>query len=156
VKYIQANANSNRKDYRVVIVVSLFNTKITQELLNGTLERLKELGVNTQNVLTVEVPGAVEIPFTLQRVLKTYKFDVAISLGAVIRGETSHYDYVCQQVSVGVQQVSLQLDIPIIFGVLTTENEDQAFARLGGVHGHKGRDAADAAIAMLEVLSRIC
>jgi len=155
MKHIQANLHSNSKNIRVAIVVSLFNREVTQELLDGALKRLIELGVDAQNILVLEVPGAVEIPFALQRVLKAHKFDVAISLGAVIRGETSHYDYVCQQVSNGVQKVSLELDIPIMFGVLTTENEAQAFDRLGGAHGHKGRDSADAALAMLDVLTKI-
>lgn len=155
MKHIQADVSSKPKTSRVAIVVSLFNAEVTKELLAGALKRLIELGVDTQNILVLEVPGAVEIPFALQRILKTHKFDVAISLGAVIRGETSHYDYVCQQVSNGVQKVSLELDIPIIFGVLTTENEAQAFDRLGGAHGHKGRDSADAALAMLDVLTKI-
>ncbi len=152
---IQAELGSAPKDCRVAIVVSLFNLEVTTELLNGTLKRLMELGVAEQNILILEVPGAVEIPFAIRRVLQAHNFDVAIALGAVIRGETSHYDYVCQQVSNGVQQVSLELDTPVIFGVLTTENLAQALDRLGGAHGHKGEDAADAALSMLEVLAKI-
>ncbi len=155
MRHIQAELNSHPKDYNIAIVVSLFNEEVTKELLAGSLKRLLELGVAKQNILVLEVPGAIEIPLALQRVLQNCSFDAAIALGAVIRGETSHYDYVCQQVSNGVQKISLDLDVPIIFGVLTTENLAQAFDRLGGAHGHKGRDAADAAISMLEVLAKI-
>ena len=155
MKHIQADLNSKPNDFHVAIVVSLFNEEVTKELLDGAVKRLIELGVAAQNILVLEVPGAVEIPLALQRVLQAHKFDVAIALGAVIRGETSHYDYVCQLVSNGVQKISLELDIPIIFGVLTTENLAQAFDRLGGAHGHKGKDAADAAISILDVFAKI-
>ncbi|AHE66994.1 6,7-dimethyl-8-ribityllumazine synthase [Legionella oakridgensis ATCC 33761 = DSM 21215] len=103
----------------------------------------------------VEVPGAVEIPLVAQQLAKHKQGKVIIALGAVIRGETTHYDYVCQQVSHGCQQVALQQNIPVIFGVLTTENEAQAWDRLGGNHGHKGMDAADAAITMYSVLQQL-
>lgn len=155
MRHIKADLNLEPKKYRVAIAVSLFNTEVTSELLNGAVKRLIELGVPEKNILILEVPGAVEIPLVLSRVLRAQKFDAAIALGAVIRGETTHYDYVCQLVSNGTQKVSLDLDIPIIFGVLTTENVAQAFDRLGGAHGHKGVDAADAAIATLEVLTKI-
>lgn len=155
MKHVQADLNLKSKNYRVAVVVSLFNEEVTRKLLDGALKRLIELGVNSSNILVLEVPGAIEIPFALKRVLQAHKFDVAISLGAVIRGETSHYDYVCQQVSYGVQKISLELDVPIIFGVLTTENLAQAIDRLGGAHGHKGIDSADAAISMLDVLAKI-
>lgn len=155
MRHIKADLNLEPNKYRVAIAVSLFNTEVTSELLNGAVKRLIELGVSKENILILEVPGAVEIPLVLSRVLRAQKFDAAIALGAVIRGETTHYDYVCQLVSNGTQKVSLDLDIPIIFGVLTTENLAQAFDRLGGAHGHKGVDAADAAIATLEVLAKI-
>ena len=155
MKHIKAELSSMPKDYRVAIIVSLFNEEVTTELLNGAVTRLIELGIAKQNISILEVPGAIEIPLATRRMLKSDKYAVAIALGAVIRGETSHYDYVCQQVSHGVQQVSLELDVPVIFGVLTTENLEQAFDRLGGAHGHKGKDSADAAIAMVDVFAKI-
>ena len=155
MNHIKADLNSNPKSYRVAIVVSLFNIEVTKELLDGALSRLLELGVSAENILIIEVPGAVEIPLALRRVLQSQDFAAAIALGAVIRGETSHYEYVCHQVSHGVQLVSLELDIPIVFGVLTTENLEQAFDRLGGAHGHKGKDSADTVIAMLDVFARL-
>ena len=101
-----------------------------------------------------QVQTEVEIPLTAQLLAQQNKYDAIICLGAVIRGETSHYDYVCEQVSQGCQQVMMQYDIPVIFGVLTTENEKQALDRVGGAHGHKGRDSADAAIEMIGLMQQ--
>ncbi len=128
---------------RIAIVVSQFNEEITTRLLQGALQRLEELGNQAQKVL--QVPGAIEIPLIAQKLARQNHYDVLIALGAVIRGETDHYDYVCQQVSYGCQKVALENNIPVIFGVLTTENEQQALERVGGKHGHKGRDAVDSA-----------
>jgi 6,7-dimethyl-8-ribityllumazine synthase len=102
----------------------------------------------------VEVPGAFELPLVAKQLLSSNKFDAVIILGAVIRGETDHYDYVCQQVSAGCQQVSLEMKKPVIFGVLTTNNEDEALARVGGKHGHKGDDAAQAALMMVDIMNQ--
>ena len=101
------------------------------------------------------MPGAVEIPFIAKRLAKKNKHAAIIALGAVIRGETTHYDYVCQQVSDGCQHVALEYETPVIFGVLTTENDEQAWDRLGGSHGHKGVDAANCALAMQSILQQI-
>ncbi len=141
--------------FAVAIVVSCFNKEITDKLLEGAVERLHELGVPSEEITVVWVPGAVEIPLVAQQLAKTQRYAVIITLGAVIRGDTSHYDYVCQQVSQGCQQVMLTEEIPVIFGILTTEDEKQALARVGGAHGHKGRDAADAAYHMVSVLQRL-
>jgi 6,7-dimethyl-8-ribityllumazine synthase len=116
------------------------------------VNRLLECGFSSEHITLVEVPGAVEIPFVARRLAKTGYYATIIALGAVVRGETTHYDYVCDQVSDGCQRVALECDTPIIFGVLTTENESQAWERLGGTHGHKGKDVADAALAMYRVL----
>lgn len=140
------------KENKIAIVVSRFNEAITEKLLQGALERLSELGVKEETLTVIKVPGAVEIPLTAQMLAKKNKHHAIICLGAVIRGETSHYDYVCQQVSYGCQRVMLDHTIPVIFGVLTTENEEQAEARVGGIHGHKGKEAVDAAMEMLEVV----
>jgi len=137
---------------KIAIAVSRFNEKVTQALLDGALARLSELGVDVASTPVTHVPGAVELPLVAQQYARSHDFDAVICLGAVIRGETSHYDYVCQQVSYGAQKVALTHNIPIIFGVLTTEDMAQALDRLGGSHGHKGRDAADAAVEMIQVM----
>jgi 6,7-dimethyl-8-ribityllumazine synthase len=140
---------------RIGIVVSRFNQAITGELLNETVTRLKELEISTDNITVVYVPGAIEIPIAAQRLAKTGKFNAIITLGAVIRGETSHYDYVCAQVSEGCQQVMMENDLPVIFGVLTTENQEQAEARINGKKCYKGREVAEAAMEMISVLEQI-
>jgi len=139
----------------LAIVVSLFNEDITTALLEGAVARLTEFGVPEGNIKVVDVPGAVEIPLTAKLLAKSKKYQAVICLGSVVRGETSHYDYVCSQVSDGCQQVMLEQELPIIFGVLTTENEEQAWDRLGGKHGHKGREAADVALHMIEVMREL-
>ncbi len=111
-------------------------------------------GVAQSEITVQSVPGAVEIPLTVQLLAKSKRFDAIIALSCVIRGDTSHYDYVCDQVSQGCQRVMLDQDIPVIFGVLTTENEEQAYARVGGAEGHKGEEAADAAIEMVEIMDK--
>lgn len=135
---------------RIGIVVSRFNEEITSRLLEGAISRLKELKQSDPTV--VHVPGAIEIPLVAQKLAQTGHYDAIVCLGAVIRGETSHFDFVCQQVSMGCQNVMLSHGLPIIFGVLTTENEEQAMERLGGKHGHKGRDCADAAVEMVSII----
>ena len=137
------------------IVVSRFNEPVTEKLLEGALAYLKEKGVSSDQVTVQWVPGAVEIPLTAQAYAKKAHIDSVICLGAVIRGETAHYDVVCQQVAWGCQHVALQFNKPVIFGVLTTENADQAFDRVGGAHGHKGRDAASTAMSMVSLLQDI-
>lgn len=136
----------------IAICVSRFNSSITEKLLQGTLERLRELDVASQHVQVCWVAGAVELPLAAQHCAKSGKFDAVICLGAVIRGETGHYEFVCQQASYGCQRVALDFHIPVIFGVLTTENYQQALDRVGGVQGHKGREAADTAISMISLL----
>lgn len=141
--------------FKLAIVISRFNEEVTQALYQGAIQRLNELSFPEQYITVVWVPGAVEIPLTAQRLAKTDAFSAIICLGAVIRGDTNHYDYVCNMVSQGCLEVSLQHDIPTIFQVLTTENEQQAMARAGGEQGNKGRDAVDAAFAMVSVLEQI-
>ena len=140
---------------KIAIIVSAFNQAITKRLCEGTLLRLKEHGLTDEQRDVYQVPGAVEIPLVAQQLAKLKKYNAIIALGAVIRGETSHYDYVCEQVSQGCQSVSLDYELPVIFGVLTTENEAQAWDRLGGQHGHKGYDAADCALQMVQLLNEI-
>ena len=135
---------------KIGIVTSRFNEPVTSKLYAGCVERLQQLDVTLQEEDSCWVPGAVEIPLIAQRYAQR-GYDAVICLGAVIRGETTHYDYVCQAVSYGCQRVALDFDVPVIFGILTTENGEQAFDRLGGAHGHKGRDAADTAVEMVKI-----
>lgn len=139
----------------IAIVVSQFNQEITDLLLQGAWSRLLAMGVEEHNIRVLKVPGAIEIPLVAKALAKLNKYQAIICLGAVIRGETSHYDYVCNQVSEGCQQVMMEYNLPVIFGVLTTENYDQAKARVGGQQGHKGYEAADAAISMIQIMESI-
>lgn len=143
-------AQKLRAHPNIGLVISEFNTEITELLYENAIERLKELGLLDQNITAVWVPGAIEIPLAAQTLAETENFDAIICLGAVIRGETGHYDYVCQQVSQGCQQVALNQKIPVIFGVLTTEDESQAFERV-----QKGCEAVDAALQMISILEQI-
>ena len=140
---------------KIAIATSLFNERVTVPLLEGCLARLQELGIDVNTVPVTRVPGAVELPIVAQQYARSGRYDAVICLGAVIRGETDHYDYVCHQVSNGCQQVALAHNIPVIFGVLTTENADQALNRVGGSRGHKGRYAADAAVEMIHVMETL-
>jgi len=141
--------------FPIAIVVSAFNQDITTSLKEGAKERLIELGFAAHDLLFVEVPGAVEIPFVARLLAIKGQVQAIIALGAVIRGDTTHYDYVCEQVSQGCQKIMLEHDIPVIFGVLTTENEEQAWDRIGGAHGHKGRDAVDCAVLMHSIQQQL-
>jgi len=117
---------------KLAIVTARFNEVVTQRLHTSAVKRIAELNIPDEYVTYVWVPGAIEVPLVAQCLAKQNQYDAIITLGAVIRGETSHYDYVCEQVSQGCQQVMLQYGIPIIFGILTTENKGQALARAGG------------------------
>lgn len=148
MKEIKAQIESLSHSFPIAIIVSTFNEEITNELKNGAIARLIQLGFHDKDLTLIEVPGAIEIPLIANILAKKNQVEAIIALGAVVRGETSHYDYVCDQVSQGCQRVMLDHNVPIIFGVLTTENEEQAWDRLGGKHGHKGREAADCAVMM--------
>ena len=139
---------------QLAIIVSQFNENITKQLLQGASDRLTESGIDKKNIAVFHVPGAIEIPLIAKLAAQSKKFDAMMCLGAISRGETNHYDYVCQQVSQGCQRVMLDYDIPVIFGVLTTENIKQAEERAGGKEGHKGREAADTALAMVKVVEQ--
>ncbi|HLD16869.1 MAG TPA: 6,7-dimethyl-8-ribityllumazine synthase [Coxiellaceae bacterium] len=139
---------------KIAIVVSRFNEAVNQRLLNSTVARLEEKGVIRANLDIRWVPGAVEIPLVAKKMAKTGHYSAIIVLGTVIRGQTDHYEYVCQQVSYGCQKVALEHEIPVIFGVLTVNNRQQALARSGGDHSDKGHACADAALEMIEVLAK--
>lgn len=155
MREIKATAEGSNHSFPIAVIVSTFNEPITTALKDGSIERLNELGFRPKDITVVEVPGAVEIPLVANLLAKKNQVQAIIALGAVIRGETSHYDYVCEQVSQGCQQVMLEHDIPVIFGILTTENEEQAKERTGGNHGHKGRDAADCAVIMHSIKQQL-
>jgi 6,7-dimethyl-8-ribityllumazine synthase len=134
------------------VVTARFNPEITTLLEAGALKVLKASGISDKNIFRVSVPGAVEIPLAVKALFKKKKVSGVIALGAVIRGETSHYDYVCQSVERGCSTISLKYNKPVSFGVLTTENEEQAKARVGGIHGHKGEEAALVVLEMCDLL----
>lgn len=143
------------KDVRIGIVVSRFNEFITSKLLAGALDGLKRHDVDENSVDVAWVPGAFEIPLIASKMAKSGKYDAVICLGAVIRGSTTHYDYVCSEVSKGIASVSLNSDIPVMFGVVTTENIEQAIERAGTKAGNKGYDCALGAIEMINLIHEI-
>lgn len=155
MKEIKVDFNHLTSSFPIALIVSYFNHTVTDALKEGALERLSELGFRSRDILVIEVPGAVEIPLVAKILAKKNRVHAIVALGAVIRGETSHYDYVCDQVSQGCQRVMLEHDLPVIFGVLTTENEEQAWDRLGGKHGHKGKEAVDCAVAMHAIMQQL-
>lgn len=137
----------------VVIVKTEWNQHIVDELENGCK---KILQFNKVSVKTIVVPGAMEIPFTIQRHFSsTKKIDAYIALGCVIKGDTPHFDYVCQGITQGVTLLNTQLKVPVIFGVLTVNNEQQANERIGGKHGHKGEEAAITALKMISLNNKV-
>ena len=137
------------------IVVSRFNEFISAKLLSGALDELKRHGVSDENIDVVWCPGAFEIPLISKKCAKSGKYNAIIALGAVIKGSTSHYDYVCAEVSKGVAAAALETGIPVIFGVLTTDNIEQAIERAGTKSGNKGSDAAKSAIEMASLVSKL-
>ena len=145
----------NAKGFRFAIVVSRFNSFITDRLVEGALDALKRHGADDNKVDIYRVPGSFEIPLAAKLVARKKEIDAVICLGAVIRGSTSHYDYVCNEVSKGVAQVGMSTGVPTIFGVVTTENIEQAIERAGTKAGNKGADGAMAAMEMANLLKNI-
>lgn len=143
------------KDIRVGIVAARFNEFIVSKLVGGALDGLKRHDVKEEDIDLAWVPGAFEIPLIASRMAKSGKYDAVICLGAVIRGATSHYDYVCNEVSKGIASVSLASGIPVMFGVVTTENIEQAIERAGTKAGNKGYDCALGAIEMVNLIRRM-
>lgn len=140
---------------KVGIVVARFNEFITSKLLGGAMDGLLRHDVKEQDIDVAWVPGAFEIPLIAKKMAKSGKYDAVICLGAVIRGATSHYDYVCNEVSKGIATVSLESEIPVMFGVVTTENIEQAIERAGTKAGNKGYDCALGAIEMVNLIKKI-
>ena len=143
------------RDVRIAIVAGRFNEFITSKLVGGALDVLKRNDVSEESIDIAWVPGAFEIPLIAKKLANTQKYDAIITLGAVIKGSTPHFDYVCAEVSKGVAQISLQSELPVIFGVLTTNNIEEAIERDGTKAGNKGADAAFSAIEMINLIKEI-
>ena len=140
---------------KVAIIVARFNEFIGSKLLGGAIDGLVRHGMNEDDIEVVWVPGAFEIPVMAQKMAQSKKYDAIICLGAVIKGSTSHYDYVCAEVSKGIASVSLQFGLPVMFGVLTTDNIEQAIERAGTKAGNKGYDCALSAIEMANLFRQM-
>lgn len=137
---------------KVGIVVARFNEFITSKLLGGCLDTLKRHNVKDEDIDVAWVPGAFEIPLIAKKMAESKKYDAVIALGAVIRGATSHFDYVCAETSKGIAQASLESGVPVMFGVLTTDTINQAIDRAGTKSGNKGSDCAEGAIEMVNLI----
>jgi len=146
-KLLQIGDIRNFKDVLVVLVKTEWNADVVDELEKGCVKILHQYGVNTATII---VPGAIEIPFAIQQTWANYNAPSAfVALGCIVRGGTPHFDYVCQSVTSGITQLNILLPVPVIFGVLTVDNDQQAKDRIGGAHGHKGEEAAITAIKMI-------
>ena len=143
------------KGIKIGIIVTRFNEFITSKLLSGAIDGLKRHDVEEGDISIAWVPGAFEIPLIASKMANSEKYDAIVCLGAVIRGSTTHYDYVCSEVSKGIAHVSLNSDIPVMFGVITTENIEQAIERAGTKAGNKGYDSAISAIEMVNLIRDI-
>lgn len=153
MKVYSANLKSEGKKY--AIVLARFNEFIVSKLLDGCIDGLKRHGVNDDEIEVIWVPGSFEVPLTAKSLALTEKYDAVIALGAVIRGATTHYELVSAEVAKGIAASSLETGVPIIFGVITTENIEQAIERAGSKSGNKGFDAATTAIEMANLLGEI-
>lgn len=140
---------------RFAVVVSRFNSLITERLLRGAVEALEKSGAAKADIEIVEVPGAFELPLASKKLAIKDEYDALIAIGCVIRGETSHYDYVCSETARGLQLAQMDTGVPIIFCVLTCETQEQAMARAGGKHGNKGFDSGLAAIEMARLSEKL-
>jgi 6,7-dimethyl-8-ribityllumazine synthase len=143
------------KKTRVAVAAARFNADLTDELLAGCLRRLAQLGVPAALVEVVRVPGAFELPVAAKAFARTGRFDAVICLGAVVRGDTPHFAYVAGECARGLQDVSIWEELPVVYGVHTTNTHEQAVERTGGKHGHAGERAAEAAVEMIAVLDEI-
>jgi 6,7-dimethyl-8-ribityllumazine synthase len=143
------------KEARIGIVVSEWNREVTGAMLEGSLEVLKKCGVRKSNIITEWVPGSYELPLAAQFVIQFGNADAVICLGSVIQGETRHFEFICQSVAQNVAQVGIAHNVPVIFGVLTTDTMQQAIDRSGGKHGNKGVEAALAAVKMIALKEKL-
>ncbi len=136
---------------KIAIVVGRFNRAITQKLLEGAREHLKRLGVQEEDIDVVWVPGAFELPQAAKALIEAQKYDGVLPLGCVLRGETPHFEYICQAVTQGLTQLALQSDVPLVYGVITADTAQQALER-AGIKGNKGAEAAEALVELIHVL----
>lgn len=153
MKILEGNFSAEK--IKIAITASRFNEFITSKLISGALDGLRRHNVPNENITLAWVPGAFEIPLIASKLAESGKYDAVICLGSVIRGSTSHYDYVCNEVSKGIAQVSLKSGIPVLFGILTTENIEQAIERAGSKAGNKGYDCALSAIEMVNLIKEM-
>ena len=144
-----------KKDMKVGIVAARFNEIIVNQLVGGALDGLKRHGVEDDNIYTAWVPGAFEIPFIAKKMAESGRYDAVIALGAVIRGSTTHYELVCNEAAKGIAQAGFTSGVPVLFGVITTENIEQAIERAGSKAGNKGYDCALSAIEMVNLLEQL-
>ncbi|MEX0749503.1 MAG: 6,7-dimethyl-8-ribityllumazine synthase [Dehalococcoidia bacterium] len=143
------------KGLRFGVIVARFNAHVTGPLHDGCRSELEAHGADEAAVTSIEVPGCFELPLVARTLAQSGRFDAIICLGAIIRGDTPHFDYVSSETASGIQRASLDTGVPVVFGVLTTDNEEQALERIGGAEGHKGREAALTAIEMAHTMRRV-
>ncbi len=155
MRYIEGKVVAQNQDMKVGIVAARFNEFITSKLLGGAQDALIRHGVNDEDIDVAWVPGAFEIPVIAKRMAQSGKYDAVLCLGAVIKGSTDHYNYVCSEVAKGVAMVSLETGLPVMFGVLTTDNIEQAIERAGTKAGNKGYDVACSAIEMVNLMRQM-
>lgn len=153
IKTIEGTGSVN--DARIAIVASRYNNYIVERLLNGCFDTLRKAGISNEQITLVRVPGAFEIPIAAGKLADSKNYDAVIALGAVIRGETPHFEYICNECANGLATIALQVDIPVIFGVLTVDSIEQAEDRSGDAESNKGCEAAGTAIEMIDVLRKI-
>ena len=148
------NTIPNAKNFRFGIVVSEWNDNITEGLYKGAVAALLDCGATEDNIVRFNVPGSFELVYGAQRMIVTQEVDVVITIGCVIKGETMHFEFVCEGVTQGIKDLNVQTDVPVIFCLLTDNNEQQSLDRSGGKHGNKGTEAAIAAIKMADLRTR--
>jgi len=142
-------------DATIGIIVSRYNSQVVDRLLSACVARLQKAGLGADRILVIEVPGAFEIPLAVQRLALKNIYDAVIALGVVIRGETPHFEYIARECAHGIARIALDQDIPVIFGVLTVDNMEQALDRSGAEESNKGTEAAQTAIHMIHIMRRI-
>ena len=152
---IQLEGNGSVGDSRITLVVSRYNSFIVDRLLKACIDTLTEAGVKRANVRLIKVPGAVELPVAVKRVADVGEVDAIIALGAIIRGETSHFDIIANECARGLGSIAIEFTVPVVFGVLTVDTVDQAMDRSGEEESNKGSEAAQTALEMISVLRQI-
>jgi 6,7-dimethyl-8-ribityllumazine synthase len=140
---------------RIAVIVARFNAHVTSKLYDGCRDEFEARGLDLDTLTSIEVPGCFELPIAAKTLATSGRYDAVVCLGAVIRGDTPHFDYVSSETASGLQRAALDTGVPVIFGVLTTDNEEQAVARVGGSGGHKGREAALTAIEMIHTMAAL-